>query len=154
MMRMVKEYTTRFYVPQIQHGMQIERNRYDQARALAAWKEKVRTAWSGLQLYVDGRRDGQLSLGERVDVNAWVRADQLRPEDIAVELVHGEASNEQIVVQQALPMKYIRQENDGSYRYEASLQPDESGSIAYGVRVLPNHPALAGKHEMGLIRWA
>ena len=50
-------------------------------------------------------------------------------------------------------MKYVQQEADSSFRYEAFLQPAESGSIAYGVRVLPSHPALAGKHDMGLIRW-
>jgi glycogen phosphorylase len=50
-------------------------------------------------------------------------------------------------------MAYTKRESDGSYLYEIHLQPPKSGSIAYGVRVLPNHPALAGKHDMGLIRW-
>jgi starch phosphorylase len=154
MRRMVKEYTTRYYVPEIQQGIQIEKNRYAQARILAAWKEKVRANWPRVEIYVDGRRDGQLSLGERIDVHAWVRAENLRPEDLAVELVYGEAADEQVVPQHTLPMKYAQQEVDGSYRYDIPLQPDESGSIAYGVRVLPSHPELASKHDMGLIRWA
>jgi len=82
-----------------------------------------------------------------------VRPGNLRPEDLAVELVYGETTNEQVVPQHTLPMKYTKQEADGSYRYDASLQPGHSGSIAYGVRVLPSHPELAGKHDMGLIRW-
>jgi starch phosphorylase len=154
MRRMVKEYTTRFYVPEIMQGMRIERNHYEEARILAAWKDKVRQGWSGLALYADGRRDGQLSLGEGTNVYAWVRTDSLRPEDLTVELVYGEANDESVVPQHTLHMTYTRQEADGSYRYELHLQPLESGSIAYGVRVLPNHPALGGKHEMGLIRWA
>jgi len=153
MRRMVKEYTTRYYVPEIQQGMQIEKNRYGQARVLAAWKNRVKADWPRLEVYVDGRRDGQLSLGEKVDVSAWVRPGNLRPEDLAVELVYGETTNEQVVPQHTLPMKYTKQEADGSYRYDASLQPGHSGSIAYGVRVLPSHPELAGKHDMGLIRW-
>ena len=153
MRRMVKEYTTSFYVPAIQQGMRIEQNRYEQARILATWKDRVRHAWTGLGLYAEGRRDGQLSLGEGIDMRAWVRADNLRPEDLTVELVYGEAKEDQVVVQHALPMEYTKQELDGSYRYDAHLQPPESGSIAYGVRVLPNHPALANKHELGLIRW-
>jgi starch phosphorylase len=86
-------------------------------------------------------------------VRAWVRAGKLRPEDLAVELVYGESTNEHVIPQHSLPMKYVRQEADGSFRYEVTLHPAESGSIAYGVRVLPSHPALASKHEMGLIRW-
>jgi len=151
--RMVKEYTTRYYVPEIQQGMRIEENRYQQARVLAAWKAKVRQSWPGLEMYVEGSRDGQLSLGEGVDVRAWIRAGKLRSEDLAVELVYGESANEHVVPQHSLPMKYVRQELDGSFRYEALLRPAESGSIAYGVRVLPSHPALASKHDMGLIRW-
>jgi glycogen phosphorylase len=154
MRRMVKEYTMRFYIPQIQRGIHIEQNRYDQARGLAIWKDKVKQAWPRLELYVEGRREGQLSLGESVDVHAWVRTDALHPEDLSVELVYGEANYEQVVVHHTLPMKYLRQEVDGTYRYDAHLQPNESGSIAYGVRVLPSHPALASKHDMGLIRWS
>jgi glycogen phosphorylase len=154
MKRMVKEYTTRFYVPEIRQGMQIEQDRYDKARVLAEWKNKVRQGWRSLELYVEGRRDGQLSLGEGVDVRAWLRADNLRPEDFSVELVYGDANDDQVIPRHAIPMQYTKRELDGSYRYDIHLQPDESGSIAYGVRVLPNHPAQAGKYDMGLVRWA
>jgi len=154
MRRMVKEYTSRFYVPEIQQGRQIEQKGYERARTLAAWKSKVQQAWPGLELYVDGRRDGQLSLGEGITVRAWVKVQTLTPDDLHVELVYGEEKDEHISSPHKLPMGYVRQEEDGSYRYEIRLQPELSGSIAYGVRVLPTHPALAGKHEMGLIRWA
>jgi starch phosphorylase len=150
---MIKDYTTRFYVPEIQQSTKIEQNNYAEARILATWKDKLKQAWSGLQLYVEGQREGQLSLGQGIDVRAWVRSGELHPEDLTVELVYGEASDERIAIQHALPMEYAKQESDGSYLYKLHLQPPTSGSIAYGVRVLPNHPALAGKHELGLIRW-
>ncbi len=154
MRRMLKEYTTRFYVPEIQQSQQVEQKRYEKARVLAAWKNKVQQAWPDLELYVDGRRDGQLSLGEGVNVRAWVKVPKLTPDDLNVELVYGEEKDEHVTVSRKLPMNYIRQEQDGSYRYELRLQPEESGSIAYGVRALPTHPALSGKHELGLMRWA
>ena len=153
MRRMVKEYTKRFYVPEIEQSMEIEKNNYATARILAAWKDKVKQAWSELQLYVDGQRDGQLSLGQGIDVRAWVRSNKLQPEDLAVELVFGEVNNEKIVIQHVLPLVYVKKELDGSYSYQIHLTPPTSGNIAYGVRVLPNHPALAGKHDLGLIRW-
>jgi starch phosphorylase len=150
---MVKEYTTRFYVPAIQLWKQIELNMYAKARVLADWKEKIKAGWPGLTLYVEGQRDGQLSLGEDIDVRAWVRADRLQPEDLSVEVVYGEANDDVIIPEHVLPMEYIKKEQDGSFRYEVRLKPAESGSIGYGVRVLPSHPALGGKHDMGLIRW-
>jgi starch phosphorylase len=153
MRRMIKDYTTRFYVPEIQQSAIIKQNNYEGARILATWKDTIKQAWPDLQLYVEGQREGQLSLGQGIDVRAWIRTDLLDPEDLTVELVYGEASDEHIVIQRALPMEYAKQESDGSFLYKLRLQPPASGSIAYGVRVLPNHPALAGKHEMGLIRW-
>ncbi len=154
MRRMVKDYTKSYYVPDIQHSQYIEQNHYEQARTLAAWKERVRAAWSKLELYVDGRRDGQLSLGEGIDVRAWVRGNGLSPEDLSVELVYGETNEEDVQAQHSIPMTYTKQEQDGSYRYDAQLKPDESGSIAYNVRVVPTHSGLTEKYEMGLIRWA
>ena len=154
MRRMVKEYTTRYYVPEIQQGIRVEANHYERERKLAAWKERVRAAWNKLELYVDGRREGQLSLGESIEVHAWVRAEGLSPEDLHVELVYGETKDEMVTPQYAVPMNYVKRENDGSYRYDLQLKPGESGSIAYNIRVIPSHPALTEKYELGLIRWA
>jgi starch phosphorylase len=154
MRRMVKEYTTRYYVPLIEQGARIAQDNYEVARRLAHWKEHIRRGWNSLELYVDGRREGQLSLGEGIDVRAWVRMDGLRPDDISVELVYGEVRDETATAQHALPMRYTKRELDGSYRYDLTLQPEQSGSIAYNVRVVPAHPDLKEKYELGLIRWA
>jgi starch phosphorylase len=89
-----------------------------------------------------------------VDIHAWIYADGLKAEDLSVELVFGQAHAEMVVPQHALPMHYSRREVDGSFCYDVHLQPSETGSMGYGVRVLPSHPALVGKHDMGLIRWA
>jgi starch phosphorylase len=154
MMRMVKEYTTRFYVPEIRQGQRIEQNHYEKARVLAAWKAKILQNWPNMEIFVEGRREGQLSLGEALDVRAWVRAGSLTPDDLCVELVYGEAGDDIVLPQKAFPMTYTKKELDGSLRYDIHYQPDKSGSIGYGVRVIPSHPALEGKHEMGLVRWA
>lgn len=154
MRRMIKEYTTRFYVPEMKQSEVVEQNHYKYARTLATWKEHVRHGWENMEMYVDGRREGQLSLGESLDIRAWIRMSELQPDDISVELVYGTIKDELAEAQHVLPMTYIRRELDGSYRYEIHLQPPKSGSIAYNVRVVPCHPALSEKYELGLIRWA
>lgn len=154
MRRMVKDYTNTYYVPEIRQNILVVENRYERERKLASWKEQVNQAWPKLELYVDGRREGQLSLGESFDVHAWIRADELRPEDICVELVYGETKDELAIPRHVVPMTYTKRENDGSYRYDLKLKPGESGSIAYNIRVIPTHPLLTEKYELGLIRWA
>ncbi len=154
MRRMVKEYATRYYVPSIEQSTYISQNNYEKARILAKWKERVREGWKSLELYVEGRREGQLSLGEGFNVHAWIRVNNLQPDDFRVELVYGEVNDEQTQPQYALPMNFTKRELDGSYRYDIHLTPTETGSIAYNIRVVPAHPELSEKYEMGLIRWA
>lgn len=154
MRRMVKEYTMRYYVPSIEQSASISQNSYEKARTLAKWKQRVCEEWKSLELYVQGRRDGQLSLGEGFNVHAWIRVNNLQPDDFCVELVYGETTDERIQPQHALPMHFTKREQDGSYRYDIRLTPSETGSIAYNVRVVPAHPELSEKYEMGLIRWA
>ncbi len=43
---------------------------------------------------------------------------------------------------------------DGRQLYRGRLAPERGGSLVYGIRVLPVHPALLNKHELGLVRWA
>jgi starch phosphorylase len=50
-------------------------------------------------------------------------------------------------------MSYMKREQDSSYRYDVQLKPEETGSIAYNIRVVPSHPNLTEKYELGLIRW-
>ncbi len=154
MRRMVKEYTAHFYVPAMLQGLRSAENNYRPARELAAWKERVHKGWPSLELYVEGPREGQLSLGEGIDVHAWVRSGSLTPDDLSVELVSGEARDDQVVGQHVLPMSYSKRELDHAYRYDIHLQPAESGSFAYNVRVVPSHPGLTEKHQMGLMKWA
>ncbi len=154
MRRMVKDYTNHYYVPEMQKSKTIEENRYEQARTLAAWKERIRQNWGSLELYVDGRRDGQLSLGEGIDVRAWIRVSNLTPEDLCVELVYGEIKGDTVKAQHAIPMNFTKRELDGSFRYDVHLQPDTTGSIAYNIRVVPSHPHFKEKYEMELLHWA
>jgi starch phosphorylase len=154
MRRMVKEYTDNYYIPAILQSKRIAQNNYGPARERAAWKERVQKGWKYLELSVEGRHDGQLSLGEGIDVRAWVSSDLLTPDDLGVEFVFGEAKDDQVLAQHTLPMSFTKHELDGSYRYDIHLKPTESGSFAYNVRVVPSHPGFTEKYEMGLMKWA
>jgi starch phosphorylase len=154
MRRMIKDYTNRYYVSLIQQSIQIQQNQYERERKLAAWKQHIRQYWNRVELYIEGERNKQLSLGEGIEVHAWVRCDGLKPEDLCVELVYGASKEETALPEHTLPMSYVKREQDGSYRYDVLLKPEESGSIAYNVRVVPCHLDLTEKYELGLIRWA
>ena len=85
--RMVKDYVNKLYMPARTHGLRVDAGNYATAKKLAAWKREVQAKWNSVSLEVSGPRDGQLAIGQPVDVAATVRLGELKPEDVRVELV-------------------------------------------------------------------
>jgi starch phosphorylase len=154
MARMVKEYTERMYLPAVRQGQQVTRESYALARTLAEWKLKVARAWPGLAIWATGPTEGQIAIGEAITVNAYLRLPDLRPEDVAVEVVYGRDDDGKMRNPIVQRMEPDGREDNGNYRYRVQLSPRTGGSFIYGVRVLPTHPALLDRHEMGLVLWA
>ncbi|HIQ06788.1 MAG TPA: glycosyltransferase family 1 protein, partial [Anaerolineae bacterium] len=152
--RMVKEYTTKLYVPAIHQGDRLTTDNYTAARNLAAWKQRIREQWGHVHLTAEGPRQAQRSVGEEVKVTARVWLGQLSPQEVRVEIVHALDLGDRLARTETVPMEYTTQESDGSHHYQGRFVPRTSGSVIYGVRVLPYHPGLLNKHEMGLIHWA
>ncbi len=154
MRRMVKEYTGRFYVPGEQQAQRITQDHYALAKSLAAWKKQVMQSWPEVGLWATGPTEGQIAIGQSIDVTAYARLASLRPEDVLVEVVYGQDEDGELRGSIYQRMDQDGQENDGSYRYRTRILPQSGGSFVYGVRLLPAHPALLDRHEMGLVRWA
>ncbi|HLW00936.1 MAG TPA: alpha-glucan family phosphorylase [Ktedonobacterales bacterium] len=154
MARMVKEYTERFYIPGEQQGQRIAQDHYALARSLADWKRLVMQGWSEVGIWANGPTEGQLAIGQSIDITGYARLANLRPEDVSVEVVYGEDEDGHLSSSTYQRMEQDGQENDGSYRYRAHITLQSGGSFVYGVRILPTHPALLDRYEMGLVKWA
>ena len=51
-------------------------------------------------------------------------------------------------------MKFIsKNEDSGTLNYEGNISCLNTGEFGYTLRVLPNHPMLINKFELGVIRW-
>ncbi len=154
MRRMVSEYVKDLYLPALALGQRMDADSYALARELAAWKRQIRENWGRVGLRVEGPREGQLQIGEPVDLTANVYLGNLRPEDVRVEVVAGHDEDGEIAGRRVLEMRSAGRGEDGAYRYRAQLQPETNGSLVYGVRVVPAHPGLANPLDMGLAKWA
>ncbi|MGH2516894.1 MAG: alpha-glucan phosphorylase, partial [Ktedonobacterales bacterium] len=120
---------------------------------LAQWKGTVRREWPQVALQVEGPREGQLAIGQPVNVTALAKLGALRPDDVRIELVSGRDMDGHLREVRVEPMERAAKAEGGLYRYTGRLQPDASGSLVYGVRAVPHHPGLPHPHELGLARW-
>ena len=154
MARMVKEYTDRLYVPGERQGQRIAQDHYALARSLADWKRLVIQAWPEMGIWANGPTEGQIAIGQSIDLTAYARLASLRPEDVVVEVVYGQDEDGHLSSSIYQTMELEGQETDGAYRYRTRILPQSGGSFVYGVRLLPAHPALLDRYEMGLVKWA
>jgi starch phosphorylase len=154
MRRMIKEYVADMYVPALRLGTRMDANSYALAGELAQWKQTVQKSWEQVGVQVEGPREGQVAIGQPVKLAALVRLGDLRPDDVRVELVSGRDLDGTLQDVQVRPMERAAKAQDGVYRYTAELEPETSGSLVYGVRLVPYHSGLAHTYDIGWARWA
>jgi starch phosphorylase len=152
--RMLHDYVNMLYRPAAEAGRRAVADSYAQARILAAWTAKVRSAWPLLHVeHVDSvgvSEDPQI--GDTLQVNAYIALHTLTPDDVTVEVAYGRAEESDTLADVTL-MELSSKEDlgDGRHLFSGSLLIDRSGPFGYTVRVLPRHEALASKAELGLI---
>lgn len=155
--RMVREYTQRCYLVEAGRGQALAENGYSRARALAAWKERLLAAWPQVRLEaVETSVEGDLRVGQAVDVRARANLGALTPEEVRLEVYLGRLDpGGELVEAGATPMQVVKAEGPGRYLFQAEAVPCRlSGLHGFSVRVLPFHPDLSTPFLPGLIVWA
>lgn len=150
--RMVREYVQRLYVPAAHAHRAMDPGA---ARALAAWKARVRGAWHGVTVdHVETSvTTATAELGTTLALRVRVGLGGLEPEDVEVQVVSGRVDEEdRITDAAAVPLKPVGPlEQEGRWLYEGPLTLDRMGPFGYTVRILPSHRMLVSKAELGLV---
>ncbi len=154
--RMVRDYTETIYEPVAARADALSASGAAQARALAAWKDKVAGAWPEVRVESVEADPGGADLGAKRAVQAVVVLGSLAENDVSVELVHGPVGpNDELVAPSVTTMDPVP---DGHHdarrrRYAGSFVCDRPGRYGFGVRVVPSHADLASPAETGLVTW-
>ena len=157
--RMVREYTERFYLPAAAGSRLLGRDGFAPSRELAAWKQRVRDAWHGVQVRsVEPLGDGQ-ALGDQLGLRVLVDLGGLRPEEVEVQVVYGRVDDaDELVGVDVMPLKQAAgrgaggQGQDG-WLFEGSIPLRTAGALGYTVRVVPRRDGIVRPPELGLVTW-
>ncbi|MBO8138293.1 MAG: alpha-glucan family phosphorylase [Desulfotomaculum sp.] len=152
--RMVKDYTTKFYVNCIQRGLKFQENNYEVAAQLRAFKQFIQENWHQVAVQsVKGRHDDEMLVGEELQVEAQVRLGPISHNDVSVEIVCGNEKGNTLHNIRAYPMEHVEQVSEGVHNFRGTVRP-EQGTLGYTVRVRPQHPNFVNNFELPLISWA
>jgi len=151
--RMVMEYVNEFYGPASRQWQRFSVDGFAAAQDLAAWKARVRQAWSGVNLHLLNEPQKRIRFGESTAIKVGINLNGLTPEDVRVEVLLGRASKEgQDKNLQAASMNPEDMWGQECV-FNLDLAPEMCGKVLYRVRVYPYHDSLTHPFEMGLMVW-
>ncbi|MCC6574927.1 MAG: alpha-glucan family phosphorylase [Planctomycetes bacterium] len=139
--RMLTEYSQNHYGPALKRALAAHGDDFAAIRGLCAAKRRLAGAFSAVEIIdsrVSGLEDGELALGETVEMSlrlnqAGIPANELRVEFVAAPRDSG-GEAERLV---PFPLNYTGNDERGYGLWEGSFCPSHSGPHAWGVRVLP-----------------
>lgn len=151
--RMLRDYVETLYAPAAATAKAMAADSYAGARSLAVWKQRVAKAWPRVGVdHVESTGEDSPHVGARLTVRAMVELGELRPEDVAVEVAYGRVDDHDTLVEPIyLELTGHEGGEDHRLRYVGDVLLDRTGSFGYSVRVVPKHPMLATRAEMGLV---
>jgi starch phosphorylase len=152
--RMVREYSESSYLPAHRGGVRLSADLCAAAKALAAWRSRVASAWPGVSIRVDDiRRHKDMRVGDTVGATVRVRLGNLSPDDVTVEIWHGPYTAAGGIRQgSVLPAFHEKREGDEEI-YRVEVPCVSSGRYGFAARVVPRHRDLVNPFTPLLLTW-
>jgi starch phosphorylase len=152
--RMVGDYVRHLYVPAAESGRALAAGDFAAARQLAAWKERVRQAWPAVRIEHVEADGAEPSLGAVLDVRVTASLGGLTASDVSVEVVCGRPGEDDEISDPAYVTLAFDDSAPGPQsRFWGAVELGQPGLFGYTVRVLPKHPLLASRAELGLVTY-
>jgi len=154
--RMVGDYVTNLYAPAARASRALAAEANRPARELAAWKDRVRRAWDQVRIEHVEADGAEPSLGAVLDVRVTASLGALTPADVRVELVYGRLGEDDEIVEPSYVTLTADTESDsdrGPDRFAGSVELGQPGPFGYTARILPDHPLLDTRAELGLVTY-
>ncbi len=153
-LRMVREYTSRYYMPASRMFNRLVADNLDKAKSSLRWRDNVIKAWPGVKIVgVSDTVDRTATIGSGFEVTAKVDLGSLCPDDVRVQAVAGQVtSNRELRNIDLYDLDW--KDADGSVNTFAGVSRcDGPGHRGYLVRVIPRHEDVNIATEIPLVAW-
>lgn len=152
--RMFLDYVRDFYGPAAAHNAKLSVTGGDAAKALAAWKQKIRRCWPQVSIRQGDEPPKKLRTGESLPLRVIASLGELQPEDVTVACLLGsEDATGNFVVKSEQALQAGGADAQGNTLYRLDMQPLLSGLQYFKIRIYPHHPDLAHRFECGCMLW-
>ena len=167
MQRVLRDYTDKLYRRATEQYARLSHEQYSGARQLAEWKQRVRQAWSRVDLRLIEAASAEIPRDRNLRMRVAVSLAGLQPGDVRVEFVARrllpQAATEPppLCSFEAAPppgVWHTLMQPSGAWEGDAAVfqldaEPPGCGQFASEVRIYPWHELLAHPYGMGLMKW-
>lgn len=153
-LRMVREYTSRYYVRSSAAFERLTAGNLERAKSALIWRDKVRSAWKDVRV-VEVTDNAQTSnrVGVEVELRATVALGSLSPEDVRVQVLVGQVGPNRELFNIELADFDVTSYSEGLARYQCLIPCRSPGHRGYVVRVVPHHEDVRVPTELSLVSW-
>ncbi len=155
--RMVRDYTDTMYIPALERGERLADEHFAKAKSLAEWKTWMKRNWEYIKIVSiekgESARDEEGNLLKDFEVIITIDLGPISPADVTVEIFKGIMDKRgEFKSMGIIPMRRLGEIWEGFYSYAAIVPPDDREGYGFFFHVVPTHPDLGNKYELGLIR--
>jgi alpha-glucan phosphorylase-like protein len=152
--RMMKDYFTRYYIPQSERTTLLKADNFLKAKELAAWKSRILNVWNAIEVKNIQISDGitnTYEMGKPYPSYVTLDLKGLTPGEIGVELIVATGNDEPRFV-----AKYdfsVEKTEDALAHYTLDLTLKKPGAYNYGLRIYAKNKALPNRQDFRLLKW-
>ncbi|MBY0578747.1 MAG: alpha-glucan family phosphorylase [Burkholderiales bacterium] len=151
--RMVGEYVSKCYLSASSQGKVYSEDNYAAARAVSAWKAKVKKAWPLITIRRVDEARKSLRFGEDLHFEVALYLDGLDEHDVIVELLYNRSYIHDTKKFQKSGKFVFDRMAGREHIFVLGIKPEICGLIDYQIRVHPYHAHLTHPLECGLMTW-
>lgn len=154
--RMLQEYTENLYVHAHDACDSYAQKEFDVAKRVASWRKFIDEHWHEVAIEKVESTVGNSSMhvGDSLNVTIQVRLDQIKPENVVVEVISGRLdSKDHLCEEHVYPARLESSAANNAYTFVAEIPCVESGRHGYAIRVRPYNPELIRNYSTDHALW-
>ena len=156
MKRMLDDYIEKFYTKLFARSEEMQKNKFELPRQIAAWKSKMSRGWDSIEvvsLVLPNSTDKPLHLGDVFTAEIIIDTNELSPEDIGIELLLGQKVNDEVKkLLLTEKMKLIKTEGSlATFNTEVTII--KAGVYDIAFRIFPDKDFLPHRLDFNLVKW-
>jgi starch phosphorylase len=153
--RMVREYTSRFYIPSVGNLRDLTQDSGRKAKDMALTQSRLNALWSHIRVSKPRIKPAEdFAVGDTFSVVLEVFLGELSPDEVEVQIYHGRLlGTGELEKSRAETMKLQSTIAPGTHLYGCRVVCSDSGRFGYTARVIPRGDDVL-RNIPGLITWA